>query len=71
MTPIPTSGRTEIRMNREAVDPEKVKTLPAADQDAVTKASDAAKQQALKTVCCRGREIARSEKTLRNLGEYA
>ncbi len=35
----------------EAVDPEKVKTLPATDQETVTKASDAAKQQALKTVC--------------------
>jgi MFS family permease len=34
-----------------AVDPEKVKTLPDSDQKAVTAASDAAKKEALKTVC--------------------
>jgi MFS family permease len=34
-----------------AVDPAKVKELPQADQDTVAKATDVAKQQALKTVC--------------------
>ena len=35
----------------DAVDPEKVKTLPAADQATVSEASGIAKKEALKTVC--------------------